>query len=108
MARFKQKSGPGRPRGRPAGGGGGGQVVGRSRSTSRGPTLADAAQRQPKAVRRKRRMRPGTSYAMLRYMKVQLLVLLNHHLTDPLFLFSRDIIWAVTNPIQYHSSIVPL
>jgi hypothetical protein len=63
MARFKQ-SRPGRPRGRPAGGGGGGAVVGRSRSTSRGPTLADAAQRQPKAVRRKRRMRPGTLHCM--------------------------------------------
>jgi hypothetical protein len=61
MARFKQ-SGP-RPRGRPAAAGGG-AVVGRSRSASRGPTLADSAQRQPKAVRRKRRMRPGT----LRYL----------------------------------------
>jgi histone H3 len=57
MARF-QLSGP-RPRGRPAAAGGG-AVVGRSRSASRGPTLADSAQRQPKAVRRKRRMRPGT------------------------------------------------
>jgi hypothetical protein len=54
MARFKQ-SRPGRPRAAAA------ATVGRGRN--QGPTLADAAARQPKAgkpTRRKRRMRPGT------------------------------------------------
>lgn len=51
MARLKQTR-PGRPRGAAA-------TVGRARSASRGPTLADAAGRKPKVVRRKRRMRPG-------------------------------------------------
>jgi histone H3 len=101
MARFKQKTGPGRPRGRPAGGGGGGQVVGRSRSTSRGPTLADAAQRQPKAVRRKRRMRPGTLRYVMLHESLELLALSNHHLTASLSLFSLVIFCAFTNPIQF-------